>query len=393
MNILFVVGFPIIPHIGGVQRVTNVLGTEFLKRGHKVVFLCYDKLKYVDYDNYIAHQLYLDINNATDNYVRDSLAKIVIEYSIDRVICQMFNSSCAKIISNLPDGVKNKVVTCTHIMPFENDRLTRRRILLAPQRNLRQISFKIASLIFPAIARNFFNNYEKRCFNSCLPLTAKACFLSDKFFPIVKKHIPNAPTEKFVAIGNPNTFPIQDVVPDEQSRENALLWVGRVENSQKNLAGFLKMWEYFSLSHPGWKAYVVGKGSDLEKYLAKSRQGKWQNLSFEGAQSDVAQYYKKCKYFCMTSFGESWGMVITEAMTMGCVPVAMNSFPTLTDIIDHGKSGIICQPNSKSMADALSTVIETSGEWKRLSDEAVERVKKFDVTRVADKWEALMNDL
>lgn len=393
MNIMFVVGSPVIPHVGGVERVTSVISKEMLRRGHNIIFLCYDESEFVEYHNFIAPQEYLDEKNQNDTELRESLARIVAKFSIDRVICQLFNTKIARIISNLPNELKGKVVTCTHTLPFESDRLTRKRLLLSPQGNIRQIVFKVASLMFPSIARNYFNRYEKTCFESCLPLTAKACFLSEKFFPIVKKHIPNAPIEKFVAIGNPNSFPPQKTILDENNRENALLWVGRIENAQKNIDGFLTMWKSFSAIHPDWKAYVVGTGKDLNKYLKKSKLGKWKNLSFEGAQSDVAKYYKKCKYFCMTSFGESWGMVITEAMTFGCVPVAMNTFPTLSDIIDHKKSGIICNPDSKSMAMELHNSIESPTEWKQLSNCAVEMVKRFDVSSVANKWEELLNCL
>ena len=393
MNIMFVANFPIVPHRGGVQRVTNVLSKEMLKRGHKVIFLCDTKSTIIDSDGFVCPQLFIDVKSENEKSFRLSLAEIIDKYSIDRVICQAFNESIAKIITNLPKKLKDKVVTCSHVMPFECDRLTRKRLLHNPHGNFRQIIFKCASLIFPSIARKFFSNYEKRCLLSCLPLTTKACFLSEKFFPLVTKHIPDAPIDKFVAIGNPNTFPVQDTVPGERTRENALLWVGRMEDAQKNIAGFLKMWELFSKSHPDWKAYVVGDGSVLKKYLAKSKRGKWKNLSFEGPQADVAKYYRKCKYFCMTSFGESWGMVITEAMTMGCVPVAMNSFPTLTDIIDSGKSGIVCDPSPKSMAEALEASITNHGEWKRLSAGAIEKVKQFDACIVVNKWDALLKDL
>lgn len=393
MNIMFVVGSPVIPHVGGLERVTAVLSKELLCRNHRIIFLCYDKSEYIEYDSYIAPQLYVDVKNQVDESLQESLAKIVEKYSIDRVICQVFNSYNARIISNLPNQLRYKVVTCSHLMPFESDRLTRKRLLLSPHRNLRQIVFKVASLLIPAIARNFFNNCEKRNFKSCFTLTTKACFLSEKFFPIIQKHMPDAPIEKFIAIGNPNSFRTQDFVPKEQERENALLWVGRIENAQKNISGFLKMWIHFSKSHPDWKAFVVGTGTDLNKYLEESKKGKWNNLTFEGAQSDVAKYYKKCKYFCMTSFGESWGMVITEAMTFGCVPVAMNTFPTLTDIIDNGKNGLICDSNPISMANTLNSTIASPIEWGILSAGAVEKVKEFDVSLVADKWEELLNNL
>lgn len=46
----------------------------------------------------------------------------------------------------------------------------------------------------------------------------------------------------------------------------------------------------------------------------------------------------------MTSDYEGFGMVLTEGMAFGCVPLAFNSFPSLRDIVDEGRDGFIIPP-------------------------------------------------
>ena len=116
-------------------------------------------------------------------------------------------------------------------------------------------------------------------------------------------------------------------------------------------------------------------------------------IYFEGAQSCMELYYKKCKFFCMTSYWESWGMVVTEAMTFGCVPIAMNNYATLTDIIDDGVNGLICKPTAVEMAKKLNSIATDEEIWLELSNNAKQKAMNFDVSTIAQKWEQLLNGL
>ena len=56
------------------------------------------------------------------------------------------------------------------------------------------------------------------------------------------------------------------------------------------------------------------------------------NVFFEGRQSDVAQYYKKASFICLTSNFEGWGMVLTEGMQYGCIPMTFNNYGAAYEI-------------------------------------------------------------
>ncbi len=69
------------------------------------------------------------------------------------------------------------------------------------------------------------------------------------------------------------------------------------------------------------------------------------NIRFVGYQ-DPLPYQLESSISCMTSLYEGWGMVLTEAMQCGAVPIAFNSFASVTDVIDHGRNGILVKPFS-----------------------------------------------
>lgn len=393
MNILYIFIIPIIPYQGGVQRVTETLSREFMKRGHGVTFLTYDFKELVDSPDIICPQRYVELNNRSDDEVKKDLDSIVSEFGISHVINQGCNEQTNRIVRLLPDSLRSKVVYCYHVIPFGYMSYTRWQIKGAPTENFRQKLFKSVSMLFPYVFKSFFSYIEKKSLRQGFRQAAKFCFISDKYFKNVLDNMPDASKDKFVAINNPNSYCIQDHLLGYDERENAVVWVGRLENSQKNILGFLKMWKTFSDNHPGWKAYVVGEGSDLENVRTYIANHNSSNVFLEGSQSDVMSYYKKCKFLVVTSFGESWGMIITEAMTCGCIPAVMNTFPTLADIVDDRQNGLICPTDENEMAALLSNTVKDTALCNKLSANAVEKVKIFDVSIIASQWETLLESL
>lgn len=95
----------------------------------------------------------------------------------------------------------------------------------------------------------------------------------------------------------------------------------------------------------------------------------------------------------MTSLYEGWGMVLTEAMQCGAVPIAFNSFASVTDVIDHGRNGILVKPFSiKQYEKELRRLMDNLDLLKRLSENAMQDIKKYNVDCVVDQWEELFQE-
>ena len=117
------------------------------------------------------------------------------------------------------------------------------------------------------------------------------------------------------------------------------------------------------------------------------------NIRFEGFQNPLS-YQQEASIFCMTSNYEGWGMVLTEAMQCGTVPIAFNSFASVTDIISDGKTGLLVKPfDMREYERKLRKLMDNDELRYKLSLNAKEEIKQKSVKNVVDRWEALFNKL
>jgi glycosyltransferase involved in cell wall biosynthesis len=93
----------------------------------------------------------------------------------------------------------------------------------------------------------------------------------------------------------------------------------------------------------------------------------------------------------MTSRVEGWGLALTEAMQAGAVPIAFDSYASLRDIVEDGKTGIIV-PNGNIEAFATSVINLMRDPMRRqcLAANAVAAVQRFRLDAVLDQWEAIL---
>ena len=197
-------------------------------------------------------------------------------------------------------------------------------------------------------------------------------------------------SKKLFAIGNPNTYAEDDIV--ELPKENTLLFVGRLSREKKP-EKVLLLWKRLQNRFPSWNLKIVG-GGYLKESLEELKE-KWQleRCSIEGRQ-DPAPYYAKAKIILLTSDFEGYGMVLTEAMQYGVVPVAFNSFEALDDIIVGETAGLAVKPyNLKEFENKLAFLMENEDKLAAMSSAAKISVKRFGIASIADQWIDLFNKI
>lgn len=384
MNILYLSPYPIVPSDGGVERVTDVLAKEFLSRGHQVVFMCYKKRDRLDYGEFAAPQYYIEFDANT----KITINNIITTHAIEFVINQCISVESASILKFLPNDIK--VISVCHTKPYNFDENNRRRVWVTPAVGVRKKIQKLFKLIYPHLGAINNNRIETLGFKECIPLSQKVCFISDKFYSRVLKHIPNAPMEKFTAINNPNTIEPSGNFSD---RKNVLLFVGRISNIQKNVPDFIRIWDILYRNNPAWEAKIVGAGEDLEWNIRLANKLGVKRLSFEGYRQDIQKYYRTSRIVLVTSFGESWCLVLTEAMANGCIPAAFMTYESLTDIIDDGVNGIVTKPDVKEMALRIQAFINDPSRQAVMEQAARSKSKQFSVSRIANQWEDMLRSL
>lgn len=384
MNILFLAYFPMEPSVGGIQRVTDILVKELLRRGNDVSCLSL-QLGPLATDLTTAPQYYINVEQDTN--WKKHIEDLINERNIEYIINQSPNTLTYHVLKLLK--TKAKIVSVFHTQPFLDDDITRRQILNTPTYNLKQRSFKYLSFIFPYIRSLVFGLYEKQTILNTLSVSDKVCFISERFFPRVLHHIPDFPKEKLAAINNPNTF-----VPNGSvsKKENLIVWVGRVENGIKNTIDFVKIWERLYNNHPSWNAIVAGDGNDLDVVKKYAYKHQIANIQFIGRCSDVESLYQRAKIVVVTSFSESWCMVLTEGLAHGCVVCAYDTYETVHDII-NGSNGFVSIPNPKVMAAKLDFLMNEPSELEKMSKATYNSIKKYNVESIVNQWEQLLKSL
>ena len=83
-------------------------------------------------------------------------------------------------------------------------------------------------------------------------------------------------------------------------------------------------------------------------------------------------------------------MTLVEALQNGVVPVVMNSFDSLHDIVVNGENGVIVPDGDiDAFANAMVKLMHDEVFRKRLSDNGIKSCLKFQVQEIVNKWEEI----
>jgi glycosyltransferase involved in cell wall biosynthesis len=104
---------------------------------------------------------------------------------------------------------------------------------------------------------------------------------------------------------------------------------------------------------------------------------------------------RKSDIFLMTSRKEPFGMVTIEAMSMGCVPIAYDIPSGSTEIIEHGKSGLLVPLGDlRAWADKIRGLHQDRIWLAELSAGATERAHAhFSAETMARNMAAYLRDV
>ena len=87
-------------------------------------------------------------------------------------------------------------------------------------------------------------------------------------------------------------------------------------------------------------------------------------------------------------------MTIVESMQNGVIPICMNTFLSVNDIIDNRHNGVIV-PDSDEDAfyKEMISLMHNPDQRKIMARRGVEICKNYTVDKIVDKWESLFEEL
>lgn len=388
MNILFIHPVMFHPQRGGIERVSDLLCREFVKRGHRVLCLynvC-DKGR-MDYD-YPAQSYFFPSEDCSAAVNGPFYQNFLLEHQIDIVINQDPQAYC-----NLYSFSKSlrsvRTISVIHYNPLGiYDHLCRFVMGLKGKNGIVGKIRKVFRIVKLPMIKYRYMQIQKANYKRIFDGTDAVCLLSSKFVPELRR-IHSGDVNRVIAVPNPNTYPAQEnnVYP----KKKQILYVGRIEWRQKRVDRLIKIWSYLYKDFPDWELVIVGDGPIREELERKAQ--RMERVCFAGWKAPEP-YYRAASILCLTSDFEGWGMVLTEAMTFGVVPVVFNSFASVTDIIEDGKTGVLVPPFScRRFARRLGMLMKDEERRAAMSEACARSVRRFDIQSVADRWEAVFEEL
>ena len=190
---------------------------------------------------------------------------------------------------------------------------------------------------------------------------------------------------------NPLFLTPADSIPQ---KEKILLACGRIDAWQvKGFDLLMKAWSIAGPAHPDWKLRVVGSGrpETIGRLKELASEGS-SNLEFADYTADIVSEYRQASIFVLSSRYEGWGLVMVEAMSQGCAPVACDFFGRQREAVRDGENGLICEPdNVQMLAEKISLLMDDDNLRKRIQHQAPESVKKYIQETTALKLEQIIN--
>jgi glycosyltransferase involved in cell wall biosynthesis len=123
---------------------------------------------------------------------------------------------------------------------------------------------------------------------------------------------------------------------------------------------------------------VGGDGPRLDHLKSLAHELRLKDVEFTGRVTDAAGFHRGCDIFVLASTREGLSVSLQEAMSSGCVPVAVNGYGC-RELITHGRDGLLFEP--RNVEDLASRIVEAANS-PRLGAEARATIRRrFNIDR------------
>lgn len=198
---------------------------------------------------------------------------------------------------------------------------------------------------------------------------------------------------KITIIGN--GIDLRKYVPPAQwssdPKKRTIFYVGRLEK-RKGVRYLLEAFALLKELNPEFELLIAGDGPERERLENTVKDNKIRGVTFLGyiEEADKLELMRQSDVFCSPAlYGESFGIVLLEAMASGCVTVAGNNTGYEGVLKGKGQISLVNPKDTVEFARRLA-VLGTDEELRSLWRKwALEEVKKYDYERIIDQYVTL----
>ena len=171
-----------------------------------------------------------------------------------------------------------------------------------------------------------------------------------------------------------------------------ILGVGRLSYEK----GFDQLIEaYACVKSTDTDLLIAGEGIEFESLLNQVNTLQLgASVQLIGSKTNLQDYYRQAEMFVLPSREEGYPNALIEAMSIGCPSIAMDCEFGPSEIIDHGKNGLLVPDKSiKKMSESISKVLSDPVLKAKLAANAqlINQTNALDL--ISAKWETIIRDL
>lgn len=217
------------------------------------------------------------------------------------------------------------------------------------------------------------------------------------YFVLVSKELTEFYTEKLEyssckCIYIPNTI---DYIPEKKSplKNKNIVTVGRLSKEK----GYVDLIDVYSLVYqkfPDWTLNIIGDGNEKKAIEEKIKKyGLEKNIILHGYQKRdyINEVLKKSSLYVMSSYTESFGIVLLEAYAFGIPAVAFTSAQGACEIISDNWDGYLVKNRDKEqMAKRICDLISNYNRRFVMGKNAAKKAEEFAVEKIRIKWIEMM---
>ena len=175
-----------------------------------------------------------------------------------------------------------------------------------------------------------------------------------------------------------------------------LISVGRL-SKEKGYSDLISVFELIHRKNRKAVLNIIGDGDERDSLENLTKEKKLtDNVVFHGFRNKEYVYSElnKSSVFLMTSYTESFGLVLLEAMNSGVPCVAFSSANGAKEIISDQENGILIdQRDIGMMADTTCELLEDRERLKQLSEGAIKTAELYSYEETEKEWQKFILSL
>lgn len=190
-------------------------------------------------------------------------------------------------------------------------------------------------------------------------------------------------------IPNPNINIVLD--SKDITREKRIISMGRL-GALKGFERMIKIWGRIASKYPEWKLTIVGNGTELNALKKLATELKINHsVEFLPQTKEVYTILLQSSIFVLTSYTESFSMVIMEALSCGLPVVSYDCENGPRDLITNHYNGfLIPDGDEKSFAEKLEYLINNPDQLSRISQNAPKSIDWLNIEIIMQQWDDLL---